>query len=91
MTIENCDKCEAYGFTCRKANWLERLTGREKVVVLNDTKQEFAHNFNIETCEVVTGKVKVKEYANLLMKSIQKQRLTQDIEDSIDHSSTGML
>ena len=91
MTIENCDKCKAFGFTCKRANFVERLTGREKIVILTKTGQKFAHDFKIETCEVVTGEVPVKKYAKTLMKYINEQNLIKDIKDSIDHDSTYLL
>lgn len=91
MAIENCDKCKVYGFTCKRANVIERMTGREKIVTLNKSGQKFSHDFTIETCEVVTGEVPAKKYAKLLMKIINQQKLVEDIEDSIDHDSTGLL
>lgn len=75
MAIENCNKCEAFGFVCRRGGFFERLTGREKVVVLNDSGQEFAHDFSIETCEVVTDEVPVKKYATTLMKYINARNM----------------
>ncbi|WKZ26072.1 MAG: hypothetical protein QY322_02050 [bacterium] len=73
--ITNCNLCEEYGFTCRRANLIERWTGREKIVKLNNSGQEFAHDFTIETCEVVTGEVPAKKYAKLLMKVIGQEIL----------------
>jgi hypothetical protein len=71
MAAEQCNLCQKFGFTCRKGNWLERFTGREKIVVVKDTGQQFAHNFPIETCEVVTKEVPVEEYAPKLMEYIK--------------------
>lgn len=73
MAIENCSICEKYGFVCNKANWFERLTGREKIVTLKNGRK-YAHDFTIETCEVVTGKIKPKAYAQSLNKHIDIYR-----------------
>ncbi|MDP3917806.1 MAG: hypothetical protein Q8Q30_01360 [Candidatus Woesebacteria bacterium] len=87
MSIENCDKCAAYGFVCKRANFIERMTGREKIVVLNDTGQKFAHTFPIETCEVVTGEVKAKKYAKTLLKYLGHKRIVESIREASDRGN----
>lgn len=49
------------------------MTGREKIVTVTKTGQKFAHDFPIETCEVVMGEVSAEEYAKLLNKYIDAQ------------------
>ncbi len=73
MSIENCNKCKAYGIICNRGGFFQRMTGLEKIVTVTKTGQKFAHDFPIETCEVVMGEVSAEEYAKLLNKYIEAQ------------------
>lgn len=70
MAVENCDKCKAFGITCERGGLFQRWTGREKIVTIEKTGQQFAHDFPIEDCEVVKGEVPAEKYAKLLIKYV---------------------